>query len=71
MRDVGRAMKMATNLLNDYALIRTRDETAEPDTWRDRQGRKLQTTDTLRIHQVQRAWLQAKLAERSTGPRWR
>ncbi len=66
--DATRAMKMATNLLNDYALIRTADESAEPDTWRSKQGRKLQAADTLRIHQAQRAWLQAKLAEPFAGP---
>ncbi|MDQ0083773.1 putative phosphodiesterase [Variovorax boronicumulans] len=66
--DVGRAMKMATNLLNDYALIRTVDESAEPDTWRAKQGRKLQAADTLQIHQAQRGWLQAKLSEPFTGP---
>ena len=66
--DVGRAMKMATNLLNDYALIRTVDESAEPDTWRDKQGRKLQAADTLRIHQAQRAWLRDKLSEPFAGP---
>lgn len=56
------AMKVATNLLNDYALIRTVEESAEPDTWRDKQGRELQAQDTLRIHQAQRAWLQNKLS---------
>lgn len=66
--DVDRAMKMATNLLNDYALIRTVDESAEPDTWRDKQGRKLQADDTLRIHQAQRAWLRDKLSEPFAGP---
>ena len=66
--DVGRAMRVATNLLNDYALIRTVDETAEPDTWQGRAGRKLLAADTLRIHQAQRAWLQAKLAEPFAGP---
>lgn len=66
--DAARAMKMATNLLNDYALIRTVDESAEPDTWRSKQGRKLQAADTLRIHQAQRAWLQEKLAEPFAGP---
>ncbi|MGJ3701249.1 hypothetical protein [Variovorax sp. AFSI2.2] len=66
--DAGRAMKMATNLLNDYALIRTVDESAEPDTWRDKQGRKLQAADTLRIHQAQRAWLRDKLGEPFAGP---
>lgn len=66
--DVAWAMKKATNLLNDYALIRTLDEAAEPGTWRDEQGRKLQAADTLRIHQTQRAWLQAKLAEPFAGP---
>lgn len=66
--DVGRAMKMATNLLNDYALIRTVDESAEPDTWRYKQGRKLQAADTLRIHQAQRAWLHDRLAESFAGP---
>jgi Icc-related predicted phosphoesterase len=65
--DVARAMKMATNLLNDYALIRTMDESAEPDTWRDKQGRKLQAADTLRIHQAQRAWLQERLSEPFAG----
>jgi len=60
-------MKMATNLLNDYALIRTVDESPEADTWRDKQGRKLQAADTLRIHQMQRAWLREKLAEPFTG----
>ncbi|WP_454902108.1 metallophosphoesterase [Variovorax gossypii] len=66
--DVGRAMKMATNLLNDYALIRTIDESAEPDTWRYRQGRKLQAADTFRLHQAQRAWLREKLSETFPGP---
>ncbi|RQO59421.1 metallophosphoesterase [Variovorax sp. KBW07] len=66
--DAGRAMKMATNLLNDYALIRTVDESAEPDTWRDKQGRKLQAADTLRIHQAQRAWLRDRLSEPFAGP---
>jgi predicted phosphodiesterase len=66
--DVGRAMKMATNLLNDYALIRTVDESAEPDTWRAKHGRKLQAADTLRIHQAQRGWLHDKLAEAFAGP---
>jgi Icc-related predicted phosphoesterase len=65
--DVPRAMKQATSVLNDYALIRTVDETAEPGSLRDQQGRKLQATDTLRIHQIQRAWLQAKLAEPFDG----
>ncbi|SFQ67545.1 Calcineurin-like phosphoesterase [Variovorax sp. OK605] len=65
--DPARAMKMATNLLNDYTLIRAPDESAEPDTWRHKQGRKLQAADTLRIHQAQRAWLQAKLAEAFAG----
>jgi len=68
IRDAGRAMKMATNLLNDYALIRALDESAEPDTWRYKQGRKLHAADTLRIHQAQRAWLQTKLAEPFAGP---
>ncbi|SDZ40081.1 Calcineurin-like phosphoesterase [Variovorax sp. YR634] len=66
--DVERAMKMATNLLNDYALIRTVDESAEPDTWRAKQGRKLQAADTLQIHQAQRAWLQGRLAAPFAGP---
>ncbi|RUR71085.1 metallophosphoesterase [Variovorax guangxiensis] len=66
--DAARAMKMATNLLNDYTLIRAPDESAEPDTWRHKQGRKLQAADTLRIHHVQRAWLQAKLSEPFSGP---
>jgi len=66
--DVRRAMKMATNLLNDYALIRTVDESAEPDTWRDKQGRKLQAADTLQIHQAQRAWLRDRLSEPFAGP---
>ena len=65
--DVARAMKMATNLLNDYTLIRAPDESAEPDTWRHKQGRKLQAVDTLRIHQAQRAWLRDRLAEPFTG----
>ncbi|RRH81166.1 metallophosphoesterase [Variovorax beijingensis] len=65
--DVPWAMKKATNLLNDYALIRTLDETAEPDTWRGTQGRKLLAADTLRIHQAQRAWLQARLAQPFAG----
>ncbi|EJL77014.1 putative phosphoesterase [Variovorax sp. CF313] len=66
--DVARAMKMATNLLNDYTLIRAPDESAEPGTWRYKQGRKLQAEDTLRIHQAQRAWLQAKLVAPFAGP---
>ncbi len=66
--DVDRAMRVANNLLNDYALIRTVDETAEPDTWRGRAGRKLLAADTLRIHQAQRTWLQTKLAEPFAGP---
>lgn len=49
--------------MNDYALIRTGDESAEPDTWRAKQGRTLQAADTLRIHQAQRAWLQGRFAE--------
>ena len=36
--DVGRAMKMATNLLNDYTLIRTCDESAEPDIHHEQLG---------------------------------
>ena len=67
-RDAGLAMKRATNLLNDYTLIRAADELAEPDTWRGRQGRKLRAEDTLAIHQGQRAWLSEKLAEPFPGP---
>ncbi|SEM04169.1 Calcineurin-like phosphoesterase [Variovorax sp. YR750] len=66
--DAARAMKMATHLLNDYTLIRAPDESAEPDTWRHKEGRKLQAADTLRIHQTQRAWLQERLAEPFAGP---
>lgn len=66
--DVDRAMRMATNLLNDYALIRTVDESAELDTWHDKKGRKLQADDTLRIHQTQRAWLHERLSEPFAGP---
>ncbi|WP_431273271.1 metallophosphoesterase [Variovorax ureilyticus] len=66
-RDPELAMKRATNLLNDYTLIRAADELAEPDTWRSRQGRKLRAEDTLAIHQVQRAWLSEKLAEPFSG----
>jgi 3',5'-cyclic AMP phosphodiesterase CpdA len=66
--DIGRAMKMATNLLNDYALIRTVDKSAEPDTWRYKQGRKLQAADTLQIHQAQRAWLRDRLSDPFAGP---
>lgn len=66
--DVGRAMRVATNLLNDYALIRTADESAEPGTWRYKQGRKLQAADTQRIHHAQRAWLYEKLSEPFAGP---
>lgn len=65
--DVRRAMRVATNLLNDYALIRTADGSAEPGSWRHRQGRKLQAADTLRIHQAQRAWLREKLSEPFAG----
>jgi len=65
--DVGRAMRVASNLLNDYALIRTADESAEPGTWRFRQGRKLQAADTLWIHQMQRAWLREKLSAPFAG----
>jgi Icc-related predicted phosphoesterase len=67
-RDASLAMRRATNLLNDYSLIRTADELAEPDTWRSRQGRKLRAEDTLRIHQGQRTWLSEKLAEPFAGP---
>ena len=67
-RDAALAMRRATNLLNDYSLIRTADELAEPDTWRSRQGRKLRAEDTLRIHQGQRTWLSEKLAEPFAGP---
>lgn len=66
--DVSRAMRVASNLLNDYALIRTADESAGPGTWRFKQGRKLQAADTLRIHQAQRAWLREKLSEPFSGP---
>lgn len=66
--DAARSMRVATNLLNDYALIRTSDESAELNTWRGKQGRKLQAADTLRIHQAQRAWLQERLAIRFAGP---
>jgi Icc-related predicted phosphoesterase len=65
--DVPWAMKQAASVLNDYALIRTFDETAEPGSLRHQQGRKLQAADTLRIHHAQRAWLQAKLAEPFDG----
>lgn len=65
--DVRWAMKQATSVLNDYALIHTFDETAEPGSLQHQRGRKLQATDTLRIHQAQRAWLQAKLAEPFDG----
>lgn len=47
-------MKTATNLLNDYTLTQVPDDSAEPDTWRDKQGRKLPAADALRIHQAQR-----------------
>lgn len=67
-RDPELAMKRATNLLNDYTLIRAADELAEPETWRSRQGRKLRAEDTLAIHQIQRAWLRERLAEPFSGP---
>lgn len=67
-RDAGLAMRRATNLMNDYNLIRTADELAEPDTWRSRQGRRLKAEDTLRFHQGQRAWLSEKLAKPFAGP---
>lgn len=66
--DVAWAMKTATNLLNDYALVRTVDVSAERGTWRYKQGRKLQAADTLRIHQAQRAWLYEKLSGPFAGP---
>ncbi|MCU4119935.1 metallophosphoesterase [Variovorax sp. N23] len=66
--DVDRAMRVATNLLNDYALIRAVDESAEPGTWRDNRGRKLRAADTLRIHQAQRTWLLDNLAKPFPGP---
>ena len=66
--DSDRAMKMATNLLNDYTLIRAPDELAEPHTWRHKQGRKLQAPDTFRIHQAQRVWLRERLSEPFAGP---
>ncbi len=59
---------MATNQLNDYALICTPDKSAEPGTWRDKHNRKLRAADTLRIHQAQRAWLREKLSEPFAGP---
>jgi hypothetical protein len=64
----GLAMRRATNLMNDYTLIRAADELAEPDTWRSREGRKLRAEDTLGIHQGQRAWLSEKLAKPFAGP---
>ncbi|MES1265545.1 MAG: metallophosphoesterase, partial [Variovorax sp.] len=67
-RDAGLAMRRATNLMNDYTLIRTAVELAEPDTWRSRQGRRLRAEDTLRFHQRQRAWLSEKLEETLVGP---
>lgn len=67
-QDAALTMRRATNLLNDYSLIRTADELAEPDTWRSRQGRKLRAEDTLRIHQSQRAWLSENLGEPFAGP---
>ncbi|MGJ7519698.1 metallophosphoesterase [Variovorax sp. LT1P1] len=66
--DLGRAMRMATNLLNDYALIRTVDESAEAGASRYKQGRKLRVADTARLHQAQRAWLREKLSEPFAGP---
>ncbi|MGO4393423.1 metallophosphoesterase [Variovorax sp. M-6] len=67
-RDAGLAMRRATNLMNDYTLIRTADELAKPGTWRSRQGRRLRAEDTLRFHQGQRTWMRAKLAETFAGP---
>lgn len=65
--DAGRAMRMATKQLNDYALIRTADESAERGVLQEKQGRKLRAADTMQIHQAQRAWLGEKLSEPFAG----
>ncbi|MDN8612405.1 metallophosphoesterase [Variovorax ginsengisoli] len=62
------SMKKATNLMNDYALIRAVDELAERDTWRARHGRRLTAEDTRQIHLKQRTWLSQKLSEPFDGP---
>ena len=66
--DASEGMKKATNLMNDYALIRAADELAEPDTWRARHGRKLKAEETRQIHLRQRRWLSQKLSEPFDGP---
>ena len=67
---VGRAMKMATSLLNDYTLIRTVDESAEPDTWRDKQGRKLQAQTRCGFIRRSGPGCATGLRNRSPGRRW-
>lgn len=66
--DASVSMRMATNLMNDYALIRAADEFAEPNTWRARDGRKLKAADTRRIHLRQRKLLTDMLSEPFEGP---
>ncbi|BEP51979.1 MULTISPECIES: hypothetical protein [Variovorax] len=68
--DVAWAMKKATNLLNDYALIRTLDETAEPGTWRDKQGRKLQAATRCGSTRRSGHGCKPSSLNRSPGPRW-
>ncbi|SCK11216.1 Predicted phosphoesterase [Variovorax sp. HW608] len=66
--DLERALRLASNSLNDYTLIRTPDEEAEPDTWRSKQGRRLQAADTRQIHLSQREWLSRMLQEEFSWP---
>lgn len=66
--DATLAMRRATNLLNDYALIRWTDRGAEPETWRAVHGRKLTAEDTRQIHQEHRAWLLERLHAPFDGP---
>ncbi|SEA74399.1 metallophosphoesterase [Variovorax sp. YR216] len=66
--DLERTLRLASNSLNDYTLIRTPDDSAEPETWRSRQGRRLHAADTRQIHLTQREWLRKALAEKFAGP---
>ncbi|SCK38058.1 DNA repair exonuclease [Variovorax sp. HW608] len=66
--DASVSMRKASNLMNDYALIRAADESAEPDTWRARHGRKLEAADTRQIHLRQHRWLSAMLSVPFEGP---
>lgn len=58
--NANKAMTMVSYSLNDYKLIRMPAN--------DVRERRLTADDTLRLHVVQREWLQGKLAEPFAGP---